>query len=100
MPDHDYVLVIHGTWNPPDSTSPRWHQLDEGNSGNFCCQLNDRLSLRGMGRPVWRPDSTDTIGFGWSGANRHEDRVVGGSALAALIKRIVKTDPTARIHFI
>lgn len=100
MPEHHYVLVIHGTWNPPVPGFPVWHQLDEADPANFCRQLNDELEKLGLGRPVWRRLDDDEIYFFWTGANKHEDRVAAGESLFKLISEIIDSDPAARIHLI
>jgi hypothetical protein len=100
MVDTQYVLVIHGTWNPPDSVSPTWHQLHESDSQNFCRKLNDALEGLGFGRAVWRHVSGQEIHFGWSGTNKDADRIAAGQALCELIWSIVRRDPSARIHLV
>ena len=100
MADTHYVLVIHGTWNPPNPTAPTWHQLNESDPQNFCTKLNDELEIFGYGRPVWRGVDAKEITFGWSGANQHSDRIVAAEDLYKLIHRIVDEDPSARIHFV
>lgn len=96
--DNPYVLVVHGTWNPP-TDPPTWHQKNDDDRKNFCTAINEILESRyGLGRPVWRGDAGTS--FAWSGANRHEDRVAGAQQLLARIDKIVASDPNARIHLI
>jgi hypothetical protein len=94
------VLVAHGTWNPPRDGERVWHQLDDANPENFCRQLNDRLDELGLGRAVWRPCKGEPTDFGWTGANRHQDRVFAAKQLAKRMVEIAARDPTARIHLV
>ncbi len=63
------IVVIHGTWNPPDLNAPKWHQLDELNPSNFCTKLNHELEQLKLGRAVWGRVDGNEIYFGWTGAN-------------------------------
>lgn len=100
MSDNHYVFVIHGTWNPPDSTSPRWHQLDETDPRNFCRQVNDHLERYGLGRIVWRSSNGHPTSFSWSGANEHRERLVAGEQLSKTWEELQRRDPFCRIHVI
>src|SRR5262245_43681537 len=102
MPEFEthYVLVVHGTWNPPRDGERLWYQLDEANTANFCRQLNDRLDTTHIGRAVWRACDGEATDFAWSGANLHEDRIVAAKQLARRIVEISTKDPTARIHVV
>lgn len=96
--DNHYVLVVHGTWNPP-TEPPAWHQLNDDDPKNFCRVLNETLDTKyQLGRPVWRKESGTS--FAWTGANRHEDRVNGATELIARVESILDKDPDARIHLI
>jgi len=99
MADTPYVFVIHGTWNPPRDP-PQWHQLDESDSVNFCKLLNDRLETRGLGRPVWRRWGDEAPFDGWTGANRHADRMEAADRLYQRWQDLLTHDPTARIHVV
>jgi Alpha/beta hydrolase of unknown function (DUF900) len=100
MPDTHYVVVIHGTWNPPDPVNPTWHQLNEKDPNNFCTKLNNALERKGLGRAIGRELDGQIIQFAWSARNRHPDRVEAGVKLAMLLDTIEKHDPTARIHIV
>ncbi len=100
MGTNDFVLVIHGTWNPPDANEPKWHQLNESEPTNFCKQLNDELEKLGLGRAVWRSLNGTEIHFGWNGANQHKDRVQAGHHLFNLIEKIHFENPSAKIHIV
>ena len=98
--ENTYVLVIHGTWNPPVEGSKTWHQLDAGNSANFCDRLNNSLARLGVGRPVWAHPSNQEFHFSWSGDNSHEARIRAADDLVAVIHEIEGLDPDARIHLV
>jgi hypothetical protein len=95
-----YVLIIHGTWNPPNAEAPAWHQIDDKDPNNFCTKLNNALESHGLGRPIGRMLANRTIEFGWPGLNTHAERLKAADALAKLINEIERQDPTARIHFV
>src|SRR5215469_15328029 len=95
-----YVLIVHGTWNPPREGRRLWYQLDDADSQNFCTKLNSALEYFGMGGAVWRSLNGEVTEFGWSGANRHEDRIAAARQLARRIVEISTADPTARIHLV
>lgn len=95
-----YVLVVHGTWNPPREGERLWYQLNDADPQNFCSQLNTRLEEFGLGGAVWRTLNGEPTDFGWSGANRHEDRIIAAKQLAKRIVEIATADPTARIHLV
>jgi hypothetical protein len=100
MSDTHYVVVVHGTWNPPDPVNPTWHQLNEEDDSNFCTKLNDALEEKGLGRAIGRELDGQTIQFAWSGRNRHSDRMEAGIKLAELLGAIEEHDPAARIHIV
>jgi hypothetical protein len=95
-----YVLIVHGTWNPPHEGQRLWYQLDDADSQNFCTKLNSALEYFGMEGAVWRSLNGKVTEFGWSGANRHEDRIAAARQLAKRIVEITTADPTARIHLV
>jgi hypothetical protein len=95
-----YVLVVHGTWNSPQEGTRLWYQLNDADPQNFCSQLNARLEEFGLGGSVWRPLNGEPTDFSWSGANRHEDRIVAARQLAKRIVEIATADPSARIHIV
>jgi hypothetical protein len=99
MNERPYVLVIHGTWNPPDETVPRWHQLGT-DASNFSSQLQEELARRGMEGAVWRKWSDQPATFSWSGANQHEDRIRAGDDLFSKWLEIRRQDFSARIHIV
>ena len=95
-----YVLIVHGTWNPPREGRRLWYQLNDADSQNFCTKLKAALEPFGMGGAVWRSLNGKVTEFGWSGANRHEDRIAAARQLARRIVEITTADPTARIHLV
>ena len=95
-----YVLIVHGTWNPPREARHLWYQLNDADSQNFCTKLNAALESYGMGGAIWRSLNGKVTEFGWSGANRHEDRIAAARQLAKRIVEITTADPTARIHLV
>ena len=96
--DHHYVIVVHGTWNPP-ATPPAWHQRNDSDPSNFCSALNALLDTKHhMGRPVW--DGVVGDSFGWTGANRHEDRLAASGELLARLQTVLAADPLARVHLV
>src|SRR5262245_17349046 len=100
MTETHYVIVVHGTWNPPRPGERLWYQIDPADPDNFCNRLNTELEKAGLGRPVWRDCEGAVTEFSWSGANRHEARVAAAKELAARLVRITTRDPTARIHVV
>ncbi|MBR0777768.1 hypothetical protein JQ625_23280 [Bradyrhizobium diazoefficiens] len=100
MDDTPYVIVVHGTWNPPQEGKRRWYQVNEADPDNFCTRLNERLAELGFGRPVGRSLDKRTIEFAWTGANNHDARMEAARRLHALIKDIADQDASARIHLI
>lgn len=40
LKENHYVLVIHGTWNPPKVGDSCWYQLCDDDPDNFCSKLN------------------------------------------------------------
>jgi hypothetical protein len=117
---NDYILVIHGTWNPPKddllkdgppeigtagdtpatSLEKKWFQLDRDDPQNFCYRLNQALAFGPLHDAVWRQCRGKEIAFKWSGDNTHEAREEGAQKLCALLFDLRKSDPEARIHII
>ena len=98
--ERHYVLVVHGTWNPPQEGERLWYQLNDSDPQNFCSQLNARLEEFGLGGAVWRTLNGKPTDFSWSGANRHEDRIIAAKQLAKRIVEITTADPMARVHLV
>jgi len=94
-----YVLVIHGTFNPPTQGELKWYQPDPSDPENFVERLNARLADTELGRAVWRGYRDGTV-FAWSGENRHEARQQAAERLRDEIIDIANRDPTARIHLV
>jgi hypothetical protein len=93
-----YVLVIHGTWNPPSKGKVLWHQ----SGGTFCEKLNEHLNAHDLESPTWRPlpGKSNCLKFSWSGSNDHIHRLEAARRLCNLIKVIISKDPSSRIHLI
>ena len=100
MADTHYVIVVHGTWNPPQSGKRLWYQTDEADPNNFCTRLNERLEELGLARPVGRNQNDRAIEFHWTGANDHDARLDAAERLFELISDIAEEDPSARIHLV
>lgn len=107
----DHVLIVHGTWNPPDAKDPpKWYQRrsasSKGAPPHFCEELQRSLGEHGMSNAVWR-DQTAGAEFGWSGDNDHLERVKAAQALCTRFEHIAATDPgnlrrrgrTTQLHF-
>ena len=73
-----YVLVVHGTWNPPDRTVRMWYQFDATDPANFCQRLNHQLETNGLSGAVWPSPEGRVVDFAWSGENSHEARLAAG----------------------
>jgi hypothetical protein len=95
-----YLLVVHGTWNPPSADDPLWHQAGSKDAANFCNRLETELAKRGTTGSVWRQWNAEPAEFGWTGANEHEDRIRAGDDLFSRWLAISKVDPTARINIV
>lgn len=99
--ENHYVLIIHGTFNPPAAAGEPefWFQPQ----GQFSLDLGRQLAAAGPGWPeaVWRalPNGQPTF-FSWSGANTHQAREEAGAALSRCLLEIWRQDPRARIHLI
>lgn len=98
----DYVLVIHGTWNPPEKGGKpmKWFQLDPNDPENFCYRLNQELASGSLQNAVWQQCPGTDVTFEWSGDNTHEAREEGAKKLCELLGRMRRADPQARIHLI
>jgi hypothetical protein len=94
-----YILLIHGTWNPPRDGHAHWCR-SENNSTNFCFRLAQHLSNSNLAGAIWRPVNGIPIFFSWSGENDHDARLNAAVKLSELMERICDLDRTARIHLI
>jgi len=54
MAENHYVQIIHGTWSPPSTQEPRWHQTSSTDPDTFSNRLNALLGEYGMPNAVWR----------------------------------------------
>jgi hypothetical protein len=91
-PDRPRVLtlIVHGTF----AAGLRWWRPGDAGAPTFADRLERALARRGLAGTVWTPAlaagwSCDA--FGWSGHNRHEDRVVGGRTLAIQLNALAET---------
>jgi hypothetical protein len=100
MPENHYVQIIHGTWNPPSTQEPRWHQSSSTDSNNFAARLDALLGQYGMSGAVWRKWQEGEASFAWSGANQHADRIEAGDRLFKTWLDLLEHDPAARIHIV
>ena len=94
-----YILLVHGTWNPPRDGHAHWC-LPADNPTNFCFRLARHLINSDLAGAVWRPLNGIPIFFSWSGDNDHDARLNAARQLAELMERICDLDRTARIHLI
>ena len=100
-PENHYVLIVHGTFNPPGAPTdpPKWYQP----GGEFARALAQALKAidPAWGEAVWRvPPGQPAAFFAWSGANTHAARVAAAAQLSQKIRDIVYYDRQARIHLI
>src|SRR5262245_21070793 len=100
MPENHYVQIIHGTWNPPSTREPRWHQSSSTDPNNFAARLDALLGQYGMSGAVWRKWQEGEASFAWSGANQHADRIEAGDRLFKTWLDLLEHDPAARIHIV
>jgi hypothetical protein len=100
MAENHYVQIIHGTWSPPSTQEPRWHQTSSTDPDNFSNRLNALLGEYGMPNAVWRKWGEGDSGFGWSGANQHAHRIEAGERLFKTWLDLLKQDPAGRIHIV
>lgn len=92
-PPRVLTAIVHGTF----AAHYRWWRLGgaggEG-AGTFADRLESALARRGLAGTVWKPAldaGWDYDAFGWSGRNRHEDRVNGGHALAVQLNALAES---------
>ena len=95
-----YILVIHGTWNPPEGSKRMWYQLDPSDPTNFCRRLNERLEADGLAGVFWPSRDGPVSEFSWSGENDHIARREAAGRLSDLMLQIVRSDYQAHIHLI
>jgi hypothetical protein len=100
MPENHYVQIIHGTWNPPSTQEPRWHQSSSTDPNNFAARLDALFGQYGMSGAVWRKWQEGEASFAWSGANQHADRIEAGDRLFQTWLDLLEHDPAARIHIV
>ena len=84
------TIIVHGTF----AGTLRWYRLGGGATPSFADRLEAALARRGVAGTVWTPAlraGFDYEAFGWSGRNRHEDRVNGGRALAVQLNAVAET---------
>ena len=86
----EFIIVVHGTWNPPEEGKLKWFQFDDSDSRNFCNQLNIQLDKLGKKNTLWQ-DNQNKYDFSWSGENNHEARINASKSLLSIIKEIKKT---------
>jgi hypothetical protein len=97
---HDYVILVHGTFNAPEAGKPHWCALDGNDNNNFANRLNQRLARTPIGEAVnRRPDGSRTV-FSWSAGNSHQERLKGAQKLAGVILDTCAADDRARIHLV
>ncbi|MEK9138108.1 MAG: alpha/beta fold hydrolase, partial [Bacteroidota bacterium] len=85
------TLIIHGTF--ANSADVTWWRT----KGQFA------HNLEGVVHDVWKIATGGNRRFpefSWSGKNMHKDRVEGGKALAAYIKRVKKAYPNEKISIV
>jgi hypothetical protein len=98
------TVVVHGTF----AGHLRWWRLGDGAIPTFADRLESALSLRGLAGTVWKPAlaaGRTYEAFGWSGRNRHDDRVNGGRRLAAELNTLAESagataDAPLTVHFV
>jgi hypothetical protein len=98
------TVVVHGTF----AGHQRWWRLGEGGVPTFADRLERALSKRGLAGTVWKPAlaaGRTCEAFGWSGRNRHDDRVYGGRRLAAELNALAASvgataDAPLTVHFV
>jgi hypothetical protein len=84
------TAIVHGSF----AAQLRWWRLGGGGEATFADRLEIALARRGLAGSVWKPAldagwSYDA--FGWSGHNRHDDRVNGGRTLAIQLNALAET---------
>ena len=89
-PPRVLTAIVHGTF----AAAQRWWRLGGDGEGTFADRLEAALARRGLAGSVWKPAleagwSYDA--FGWSGRNRHDDRVIGGHTLAIQLNALAET---------
>jgi len=98
------TVVVHGTF----AGHLRWWRLGDGGVPTFADRLEGALSKRGLAGTVWKPAlaaGRTYEAFGWSGRNRHDDRVNGGRRLAAELNALAESvgataDAPLAVHFV
>lgn len=98
------TVIVHGTF----AGHLRWWRLGDGAVPTFGDRLEAALSRRGLAGTVWKPAlaaGRSYEAFGWSGRNRHDDRVNGGRKLAAELNSLAKSvgataDAPLTVHFV
>ena len=98
------TVVVHGTF----AGHLRWWRLGDGGIPTFADRLERALSKRGLAGTVWKPalaTGRTYEAFGWSGRNRHDDRVNGGRRLAAELNSLAESvgataDAPLAVHFV
>lgn len=84
------TIIVHGTL----AAAQRWWRPGADQGPTFADRLEDALARRGLAGTVWRPALAAgwrPDAFGWSGRNRHEDRVMGGRTLAIQLNALAET---------
>jgi len=84
------TAIVHGSF----AARLRWWRLGGDGEATFADRLEAALARRGLAGSVWKPAldagwSYDA--FGWSGHNRHDDRVTGGRTLAIHLNALAET---------
>ena len=103
-PPRVLTVIVHGTF----ARHLRWWRLGDGGVPTFADRLEAALSRRGLAGTVWKPAlaaGRTYEAFGWSGRNRHDDRVNGGRRLAAELNSLAESvgataDAPLSVHFV
>lgn len=103
-PPRVLTVIVHGTF----ARHLRWWRLGDGGVPTFADRLEAALSRRGLAGTVWKPAlaaGRTYEAFGWSGRNRHDDRVNGGRRLAAELNALAQSvgataDAPLSVHFV
>jgi hypothetical protein len=89
-PARAVTVLVHGTF----AERLRWWRPGDGATTTFADRLEQALARRGVAGTVWKPALAAGFrceDFGWSGRNRHEDRVAGGRRLAVQLNALAET---------